>query len=311
MAAECATAAGDLRTARQLAERVRDLPFHREEGHLATARLIVVTTLAGDWDEALALAGQFRDGWEQAGRPRAGNLTRGAYAAATVHGLRGDEEARTAWLDVVDALATPGRALSTMHFNEFFDALLLLHQGRAAAAMEVLSATPEQFRGWAAGMWLPWYAALVGRGGRPHRAAGRDEPDPPGAPGHAGQPDRRGHRDPGRGADRGARRGPGRAGPGGRGPVGRRVPLSVGPDARGHGRGRTGPGTRGTGRDGRDRHGLASRMRLNGVWVARRTLLKPASVSSAASRRSPACAPSPRPTSWSSDPGVQITVDRP
>ena len=92
MATECATAAGDLRTARQLAERVRDLPFHREEGHLATARLIVVATLAGDWDEALALAGQFREGWERAGRPRAGNLTRGAYAAATVHGLRGDDD---------------------------------------------------------------------------------------------------------------------------------------------------------------------------------------------------------------------------
>jgi hypothetical protein len=38
--------------------------------------------------------------------------------------------------------------------------LLLLHQGRTAAAMEVLSATPEQSRDWAAGMWLPWYAAL-------------------------------------------------------------------------------------------------------------------------------------------------------
>jgi hypothetical protein len=98
MAAECATAAGDLRAARQMAERVRDLPFHREEGHLATARLIVVTTLAGDWDEALALAGQFRDGWEQAGRPRAGNLNRGAYAAATVHGLRGDDRpGRPGW----------------------------------------------------------------------------------------------------------------------------------------------------------------------------------------------------------------------
>src|SRR5204862_375959 len=178
-----ATATGDLRTARKLAERVRDLPFHREEGHLATARLIVVATLAGDWDEAVALAGQFREGWERAGRPRAGNLPRSAYAAATV----------------------PGR----------------------------------------------------------------------------------------------------------RGPGGRRVPLSVGPHARGHRRGRTGPGRSRAGRDGRDRHGLASRMRLNGVWVARRTLLKPASASKAASRRWPACAPSPRPTSWSSDPGVQITVDRP
>jgi predicted ATPase/DNA-binding CsgD family transcriptional regulator len=160
MATECATAAGDLRTARQLAERVRDLPFHREEGHLATARLIVVATLAGDWDEVLALAGQFREGWERAGRPRAGNLTRGAYAAATAHGLRGDDDARAEWLGIVDALATPGRPLSAMHFNEFFDALLLLHRGQGEAAMSRLAEPPEQFRTWASGMWRPWYAAL-------------------------------------------------------------------------------------------------------------------------------------------------------
>jgi len=160
MATECATAAGDLRTARALAEQVRDLPFHREEGHLATARLIVVASLAGDWDEALALAAQFREGWEQAGRPRAGNLTRGAYAVATVYGLRGDDDARAAWLDIVDALATPGRTLSTMHFNEFFDALLWLHRGQGEAAIGRMREPPEQFKAWASGMWRPWYAAL-------------------------------------------------------------------------------------------------------------------------------------------------------
>jgi predicted ATPase/DNA-binding CsgD family transcriptional regulator len=160
MATECATATGDLRTARQLAERVRDLPFHREEGHLATARLIVVATMAGDWDEVLALAAQFREGWERAGRPRAGNLTRSAYAAATVHGLRGDDDARAAWLEIVDALATPGRPLSTIHVDEFFDALLLLHRGQGEAAMRRLLVPPEEFRTWASGMWKPWYAAL-------------------------------------------------------------------------------------------------------------------------------------------------------
>jgi predicted ATPase/DNA-binding CsgD family transcriptional regulator len=160
MATECATATGDLRTARQLAERVRDLPFHREEGHLATARLIVVATLTGDWDEVLVLAGQFREGWERAGRPRAGNLTRSAYAAATVHGLRGDDDARAAWLEIVGALATPGRPLSTMAFNEFFDALLLLHRGQGEAAMRLLLTPPVEFRTWASGMWRPWYAAL-------------------------------------------------------------------------------------------------------------------------------------------------------
>ena len=70
MAADCAVAAGDLPAARELAERLRDLPFHREEGHLATARLLVVTTLAGDWNETIALAERFREGWDRAGRPR-------------------------------------------------------------------------------------------------------------------------------------------------------------------------------------------------------------------------------------------------
>jgi predicted ATPase/DNA-binding CsgD family transcriptional regulator len=160
MAAECATAAGDLPAARLLAERIRELPFHREEGHLATARLIVVTALAGDWGETVALADRFREGWEQAGRPRAGNLTRAAYAVATVHGLRGDDDARAAWLDIAGALATIGRPMSSMHFDEFFDALLLLHRGRDAAAMRLLGTPPEQFRDWACGMWRPWYAAL-------------------------------------------------------------------------------------------------------------------------------------------------------
>jgi predicted ATPase/DNA-binding CsgD family transcriptional regulator len=160
MAAECATAVGDLRTARDMAERVRNLPFYREEAHLATSRLIVVAVLAGDWDEAVALAAQFREGWEQAGQPRAGNLTRGAYAAATVHGLRGDDDTRAEWLDIVDALATPGRPMSVIHVDEFFDALLLLHRGRAEEAMRRLATPPEHFRTWFSAMWQPWYAAL-------------------------------------------------------------------------------------------------------------------------------------------------------
>ena len=134
MAAECAIAAGDLPTARGLPERLRDLPFYREEGHLATARLLVVTVLAGDWAEAVGLAERFREGWERAGRPRAGNLSRGAYAAATVHGLRGDDDARAAWLDIVGAARARRAARSRrVHFGEFFDALLLLHRGSARA----------------------------------------------------------------------------------------------------------------------------------------------------------------------------------
>jgi predicted ATPase/DNA-binding CsgD family transcriptional regulator len=160
MAADCAVAAGDLRDARGYAERLRDLPFHREEGHLATVRLLVVTMLAGDWNETITLAERFRDGWDRAGRPRAGNLSRGAYAAATVHGLRGDDDARAAWLDIVEALRTPGRSLADLHFGEFFDALLLLHRGLPKQAVGVLHAPPEQLKEWYNSPWRPWYAAV-------------------------------------------------------------------------------------------------------------------------------------------------------
>ncbi|HEV7657892.1 MAG TPA: LuxR C-terminal-related transcriptional regulator [Mycobacteriales bacterium] len=159
MAAECAVAAGDLPTARRMAERLRDLPFYREEAHLATARLIVVTVLAGDWSEAVGLAGRFREGWERAGRPRAGNLSRAAYAAATVHGLRGDDDARAAWLEIVADLQTPGLPTSAIHFGEFFDAVLLLHRGLPVRAARLLETPPEEFTQWYSGLWRSWYAA--------------------------------------------------------------------------------------------------------------------------------------------------------
>jgi hypothetical protein len=159
MAAETAAAAGDLPAARKLAERVRDLPFYREEGHLATAPLLIVTALAGDWDETVAFAGQYREGWDRAGRPRAGNLRRGAYAAATVYGLRGDDTARAAWTGLADDLRTSGRATAETRYAEFFDALLLLHRGQDQQALQRLTAPPEQFQTWFDGLWRPWYAA--------------------------------------------------------------------------------------------------------------------------------------------------------
>ena len=160
MAAETAVAAGDLTAARELAENVRDLPFYREEGHLATARLLVVTALAGDWDETAAFGQRFLEGWEQAGRPRAGNLNRGAYAAAAVCGLRGDDAGRAEWLTVVNMLVTPGLPISKIHHGEFFDALVLLHGGHPQEALTLLATPPEDIRAWYNGLWRPWYAAL-------------------------------------------------------------------------------------------------------------------------------------------------------
>jgi predicted ATPase/DNA-binding CsgD family transcriptional regulator len=160
MATETTIAAGDLRTARELAERVRDLPFYREEGQLATARLLVVTALAGDWEETGGFADRFREGWERAGRRQDGNINRGAYAAATVYGLRGDDAARTAWIEVAYGLTAPARANRDIHCYEFFDGLLLLHQGRHHLALQRLANTPADFREWHNGLWRPWYAAV-------------------------------------------------------------------------------------------------------------------------------------------------------
>ncbi|MGY3508559.1 hypothetical protein ACVIQY_001534 [Bradyrhizobium sp. USDA 3051] len=53
----------------------------------------------------------------------------------------------------------------------------------------------------------------------------------------------------------------------------------------------------------------ASRIRLKGVSAARRKRVSPPSRATLRSLASPACAPSARPTSWSSEAGVQIMVD--
>src|SRR4029453_12582328 len=68
-------------------------------------------------------------------------------------------------------------------------------------------------------------------------------------------------------------------------------------------------GTRPGGQVGWTAYFLASRIRLNGVSVARRNRVKPASANTRASRASPAWAPSARPTSCEREFGVQTMVD--
>src|SRR5262249_40172063 len=56
-------------------------------------------------------------------------------------------------------------------------------------------------------------------------------------------------------------------------------------------------------------YGRASRIMLNGVSAARRTLLNPPEVMTSRSLASPACAPSVAPTSWDREVGKQTIVD--
>ncbi|UJW28528.1 LuxR C-terminal-related transcriptional regulator [Saccharothrix sp. AJ9571] len=158
MATETAIAAGDLATAKQVAMRLHDLPSHHELGHLATARLILVTALTGEWDESIQHAERFHTGWEQAGRPTIPTLRQAAHAAATVYGLRADSEQRQRWLRTAEALGPDDVGADIP--RALFDALLLLHADRPDQAARLLATGPADLHGWYTAIWRPWYAAL-------------------------------------------------------------------------------------------------------------------------------------------------------
>jgi predicted ATPase/DNA-binding CsgD family transcriptional regulator len=162
MASEVALTAGDLAAARRYADTLADLPYHFEEGHLATARRLKVDALAGDVDRVLGDAQRFRQGWEQADRPRSRNVAGGALAVAMIHGLRGDEVARADWYEITVALGADLEFLSTCGsgYAPTFDAIVLLHRGDVEGALARLADDPADFMQWHNGQWRPWYAAL-------------------------------------------------------------------------------------------------------------------------------------------------------
>jgi predicted ATPase/DNA-binding CsgD family transcriptional regulator len=165
MAVESAIAVGDLAEARRLAERIRDLPLHREDAHVAVARLIVVSSLEGDWERALAAGDRFREGWERAGSPRRPTLRRAARAMAMVHGMRGDTAARDEWMRIFTALVPTARQSHDQHSSAFFESLMLLHLGRAEDAVRCLEIPPHELRRWYQSIWRPWYAAAWAEAG--------------------------------------------------------------------------------------------------------------------------------------------------
>jgi len=165
MAADTALAAGDLAGAAAHAEALARLPFYRDEDHLATCRRLMVAALAGRFDDVVQTAESFRIGWEQAGRPIAPALCRAAYAVAMVHGMRGDQERRAAWVRVTIDTGTDPRDLAGWGngWAVTFDALLALHRGDLQEAEHRLAADiddPAVFGDWDSGLWRPWYAAL-------------------------------------------------------------------------------------------------------------------------------------------------------
>jgi hypothetical protein len=155
---------GRLEPARHYADTITALPFFREERHLGLARRLAVDALAGDFPAAVSHAGLFEQDWRRTGRPVAGNLTVGAYAAAMVFGMLGDQEARTRWIAITKQLMPSVERFDTVYniWRAVFDGLLALHRDDLAQAVGLLSARPGAALDSATTahpLWESWYAA--------------------------------------------------------------------------------------------------------------------------------------------------------
>jgi predicted ATPase len=166
MAAMVHLTAGDLGPARRYAHQRCELPFFREAAHLSVPWLLTTAALAGDFDEALEVAERFRGAWEEAGRPTIGGVAFAPAAAGMVHGIRGDDEARREWLDILTEMRQVVVLLGrNTAYIEFFDAMVALHRGAVGDAVVALSGAPESLRSWYDGAWRQWYTAVWAEAG--------------------------------------------------------------------------------------------------------------------------------------------------
>jgi predicted ATPase/DNA-binding CsgD family transcriptional regulator len=136
----CALGAGDIDTARTMAQRQHALPFLREQRDLASEELLAPAALAGDWATVLHLGAQFLEDWTAAGRPRAAGRGLAPAAVALAHGLRGDRVARAQWLAVLAEIRDLPVSVASRGsgYGEIFDALVLLHEEQPWVARELL-----------------------------------------------------------------------------------------------------------------------------------------------------------------------------
>ena len=126
--------------------------------------MIEVDAIAGEFDAVVEAAALFERDWHRAGRPVAGNLAVGAYAAATVFGMLGDSAARDRWIEITRGLVPSPERFEGSHviWRVTLDALLALHLDDPESACEYLDVAPapDTFStDPTAPLWAPWYAA--------------------------------------------------------------------------------------------------------------------------------------------------------
>ncbi len=154
-----ATAAGQLTEATQLAERHAHLPFLRDDPDHALAEGIAPNALAGNWDDAIKAGHAFLAGWVQAGRPVAPGRGVAPAALTMVHGLRGDDDQREAWLETLRLIRGDNLTNRATGYGAVFDAIVELHHHRSeAAAHRLADDRPFHFFG---ALYWQWHAALA------------------------------------------------------------------------------------------------------------------------------------------------------
>ena len=82
--------------------------------------------------------------------------------AALVHGLRGDDPPRIAWLATLAAIRGVGeeQAVPGSGCGEVFEAIVFLHRGQPHEAMRLLAGAGESRSLWSRQLWHQWMAAL-------------------------------------------------------------------------------------------------------------------------------------------------------
>ena len=220
---------GNLAAARRYSEQRRALPFFREAEHLAVVWLLTTDAVAGDFDEAAALAGRFRRGWEEAGRPTRGGYAFGPAAASMVFGIRGDDAARAEWHEISADMrsAVAERFGNDTAYLRTFDGMVALHHGELGEALTATSRGSGVVPAVARRRLAPVVHRRVGRDRRTRRTAGPTRTSRQGEVHHRAQPRRVGDRRPCRGP-RWSRH---RAAAGHRRRTGRgRLPVPMGPE---------------------------------------------------------------------------------
>jgi hypothetical protein len=165
MATETAIATGQLDDALAIARRQAEDAATFGLAHFAANNFVIVLALKGEFDAAAEQAEIMLAGWEQAGRPAAGWMGPPYYAAALVHGLRGDRQRYETWQRHAQAVSA-GQAASG--FAAYSDLRVALHAGDYELIR--MASAGDQYAPFA-----PYTAAVLAEAAAMTQATGREQ----------------------------------------------------------------------------------------------------------------------------------------